>query len=159
MVLKVPALRGGDYDSVYADILAVRQACSRDSLLKSRGGADDKPAEPTLKVILETSQLETKQIAAGTLIARAAGADFVKTSTGFLGRGASVDDVRVMREMARVPWDRLGVDATDTGKVVRVKASGGVRTLGDALKLIEAGAERIGASAGVSIVTEASSLA
>ena len=154
MVLKVPALREGDYTSVYADIMAVRQACSRDSMSKSKS-TNGEPAELILKVILETSQLSTNQIIAGALIARAAGADFVKTSTGFLGRGATAEDVRIMREMARIPWEKLGAEGIEEGKVVKVKASGGVRTLEDAIKMVEAGAERIGASAGLSIVEEA----
>ena len=160
MVLNVPALIAGDYFSVYADILSVRHACSGPSTSATpppSAASDSAPPEPILKVILETSQLSELQTVAGSLLARAAGADFVKTSTGFLGRGASMDDVRVMRAVARMPWSALGVvEGPDVSqRVVKVKASGGVRTLADAVCMVEAGAERIGASASVGIVEEA----
>jgi deoxyribose-phosphate aldolase len=92
-----------------------------------------------VKVILETSQLSQEEKVAGCVLAKAAGAAFVKTSTGFGGGGATVEDVALMR---RVVGDDVGV-----------KASGGIRSSEDALKMIEAGANRIGASASVAIVT------
>lgn len=122
--------------AIYHDILAVRIAA---------------PAPLTLKVILETSQLSTRDIVAACVIAEAAGADFVKTSTGFCGRGASVEDVRVMRSV--VEQRKEGADKRNGGRV-KVKASGGVRDIEGCLAVMRAGAERIGASAGVGILEE-----
>lgn len=93
------------------------------------------------KVILETALLTDDEKRIACQVAQQAGADFVKTSTGFGGGGATVDDVQLMRETV--------------GPDMGVKASGGVRTLADAEAMIEAGATRIGASAGTSIVDEA----
>jgi deoxyribose-phosphate aldolase len=92
-----------------------------------------------VKVILETSQLSLEEKIIGCVLSKAAGAAFVKTSTGFGGGGATAEDVALMR---RVVGDDVGV-----------KASGGVRTTEDAMKMIAAGANRIGASASVAIVT------
>ena len=93
-----------------------------------------------LKVIIETGLLTDEQKVAACVIAEAAGASFVKTSTGFNGGGATVADIALMR---RLVGSRLGV-----------KASGGIRTAADALSMVAAGANRIGASAGVRIVQE-----
>jgi deoxyribose-phosphate aldolase len=98
-----------------------------------------------VKVILETSALDTEHKIAGCTLARLAGAAFVKTSTGFGKGGATVDDVALMR---RVVGHELGV-----------KASGGVRTTDDAIRMVRAGANRIGASASVAIVSGASDAA
>jgi deoxyribose-phosphate aldolase len=92
-----------------------------------------------VKVILETALLSRDQKAAGAAVAVAAGAAFVKTSTGFAGGGATVEDVALLSAVA---GDRAGV-----------KASGGVRTAAEALAMIRAGATRIGTSSGVAIVT------
>lgn len=92
-----------------------------------------------LKVIIETSLLSNREIIRACGICRDAGADFVKTSTGFGAAGATVEHVRVMRES--LPDD------------VGVKASGGIKTAGQATKLILAGANRIGTSSGISIVS------
>jgi deoxyribose-phosphate aldolase len=92
-----------------------------------------------VKVILETSRLGRDRSVAAAAIARCAGAAFVKTSTGFGGGGATVADVALLRAVV--------------GEGVGVKASGGVRTAADALAMIRAGADRIGASASVAIVT------
>ena len=92
-----------------------------------------------IKVILETCRLSREQKAIGCALAKAAGAAFVKTSTGFAEGGATVEDVALMRS---VVGDDMGV-----------KASGGVRTAADALRMVQAGADRIGASASVAIVT------
>ena len=121
MVINIGALKEGNTDYVYQDILAVRKA--------SEG--------KILKVIIETSYLtdEEKQIACK--LSAKAGADFVKTSTGFSNAGATVEDVKLMKEASGIS----------------VKASGGVRAKEDALKMIEAGASRLGASAGVKIVS------
>ena len=91
-----------------------------------------------LKVILETSLLTRDEKMMGCTLSKAAGADYVKTSTGFAGGGATVDDVRLMRETV--------------GPEIGVKASGGIRTREDAQAMVAAGATRLGASAGVKIV-------
>jgi deoxyribose-phosphate aldolase len=129
MVLNYPLLQKGKYTQAYADIHAVRRAA---------------PTPATkLKVILETSQLTRDQIIAGCVVSDMAGADFVKTSSGFNGPGASVENVRLMREV---------VDLLGNG--CKVKASGGVRSAEDCIKMLKSGADRIGASAGVKIVQE-----
>jgi len=93
-----------------------------------------------LKVILETGLLTDQEKVTACLLAVAAGADFVKTSTGFLGGGATVADVALMR--------------STVGTRAGVKASGGIRSARDAMAMIEAGATRLGTSSGVSIVEE-----
>ncbi|HUA19006.1 MAG TPA: deoxyribose-phosphate aldolase [Bryobacteraceae bacterium] len=127
MVQNVGALRSGDLDAVQADIAAVVQAAHK-------GGA-------IVKVILENAFLDDSQKAAACRIAKTSGADFVKTSTGFGPSGATVHDIELMR---------LAV-----GPEMGVKASGGIRTLDDARKMIAAGATRIGASASVQIIEAA----
>lgn len=122
MVIQVGALKAGDLATVAADIEAVKRACG--------------PA--LLKVIVETCLLTDEEIATACRIAVAAGADFVKTSTGFGTSGAKVGDVALMR--------------STVGPSVGVKASGGVRTLEVAHAMLAAGASRIGASASVAIV-------
>ncbi|MDP8990927.1 MAG: deoxyribose-phosphate aldolase [Acidobacteriota bacterium] len=124
MVLNVGELRGGNAPAVQADIRAVVEAAHA-------GGA-------VVKVILETALLTGPQKIAACELAKAAGADFVKTSTGFGPGGATVEDVALMR---RTVGPRMGV-----------KASGGVRTLEDLKKMVAAGASRVGASASVKIV-------
>ncbi|RJE24841.1 methyltransferase activity [Aspergillus sclerotialis] len=128
MVMKYPLLKEQKYVEVFQDIMAVREAA---------------PKPVTLKVILETSQLNRDQIIAGAMIASMAGADYVKTSTGFNGRGATVENVELMRAVADL-----------TGKGSRVKASGGIRTADDCVKMLKAGAERIGTSSGVKIMEQ-----
>lgn len=126
MVLPVGALKAKDYAYVFNDIsLAVEVS---------------KPYP--VKVILETALLSTAQKAIACMLAKAAGAAFVKTSTGFAATGATVEDIALMRQVV--------------GPDIGVKASGGIRTLEDALKMIQAGASRIGASASVSIIEQAS---
>ena len=93
-----------------------------------------------LKVILETALLTDDEKRVACRLAKEAGADFVKTSTGFNGGGATVEDIKLMREAV--------------GPELGVKASGGVRTREQALAMIAAGATRIGTSAGVSIVQD-----
>ncbi len=121
MVINIGALKEGNIDYVYKDILAVRKA--------SEG--------KILKVIIETSYLTDEEKKTVCKLAAKAGADFVKTSTGFSNAGATAEDVKLMK-------DASGIS---------VKASGGVRTKEDALKMIEAGASRLGASAGIKIVS------
>jgi deoxyribose-phosphate aldolase len=127
MVLAIGRLKAGVYVEVADDIRQVAEAAHA-------GGA-------LLKVIIETALLSDEEKVAACLLAARAGADFVKTSTGFGGGGATVEDVALMRRAV--------------GPEVGVKASGGVRSLADARALIAAGATRIGASAGVAIVREA----
>lgn len=100
-----------------------------------------------LKLIIETSQLNRHQIIAACTMAAAANFDFVKTSTGFRGHGATVENVRLMAACC----EKL---AAGDMKKMQVKASGGIRTLDDAVKMIEAGASRLGTSGGVWIVKE-----
>lgn len=121
MVINIGALRGENTEYVYQDILAVRKA--------SEG--------KILKVIIETSYLTNEEKKTACELSAKAGADFVKTSTGFSNAGATVEDVKLMKEASGI----------------KVKASGGVRTKEDALKMIEAGASRLGASAGIKIVS------
>ena len=123
MVIALGPLKSGKPREVLEDVRAVREAC----------------AGKVLKVILETSLLTLAQKVEGCVIAREAGADFVKTSTGFAGGGATVEDVRILREAA--------------GPKIGIKASGGIRTYEFARSLIQAGATRLGTSASVEILT------
>ncbi|MFN0105644.1 MAG: deoxyribose-phosphate aldolase [Bryobacteraceae bacterium] len=126
MVLAVGLLRAGDELAVEKDIRAVAEACHR-------GGA-------ILKVILETALLNDAEKVAACKRSVLAGADFVKTSTGFSKGGATAKDIALMRRTV--------------GPGIGVKASGGIRSLADARTMIDAGASRIGASASVRIVRE-----
>ena len=130
MVLNFAALLEGNDRFVLDDIAAVVAATSR----ASSGLA-------LVKVILETCYLSDEDIDRASRIVVQAGADFVKTSTGFGTRGASVHDVEIMRAAV--------------GPDIGVKASGGIRDLDTALAMIEAGATRLGLSAGAEIVAEA----
>ena len=123
MVINIGALKDCDTGIVEHDIRAVTDAADGKALVK---------------VIIETSLLTDEEKRLACELAVKAGADFVKTSTGFSGGGATVRDIKLMR-------DAVGPD-------IGVKASGGVRDKESALAMIEAGATRIGASAGVSIV-------
>jgi len=124
MVINIGALKARDLDLVAKDIRGVVNAAH------SRGHI--------VKVILETALLTDEEKTIASLISKEAGADFVKTSTGFAGGGATVHDVALMRKAV--------------GPQMGVKASGGVRTYEDAENMIKAGATRIGASAGVKII-------
>jgi len=126
MVINIGALKGRDYALVFDDIKQVVEA--------------SKPFG--VKVILETSSLNEDQKITGCALAKAAGAAFVKTSTGFAAGGATVEDVALMRRIV--------------GPDMGVKASGGIRTYEDAVNMIAAGATRIGASASIAIVTKQS---
>jgi deoxyribose-phosphate aldolase len=127
MVLNIGELRGGNHDAVRDDIQAVAAAAHQGKAI--------------LKVILETALLSDQQKAAGCSLAKLAGAEFVKTSTGFSTHGATVHDVALMRRAV----------GAETG----VKASGGIRTLEDLESMVAAGASRVGASASVKIVEAA----
>lgn len=124
MVICVSALKSGNLKYVEEDIRAVQRACRSTTVLK---------------VILETSLLEENEKVVACEICKKVGVDFVKTSTGFGGGGATVEDIRLMR---RVVGPEMGV-----------KASGGIRDFETAVAMINAGATRIGAGAGVAIVT------
>jgi deoxyribose-phosphate aldolase len=123
MVINIAALKNKDYDLVYNDIKAVVDA------------AEDK----IVKVIIETCLLTEEEKIKACQLSVQAGADFVKTSTGFSTGGATVADVKLMNETV-----------ADKAKV---KASGGIRNYKNAVDMIEAGAQRIGASSSVEIVT------
>ena len=124
MVLNVGQLKDGAYEQVYDDVSAVVAAAHAHDVL--------------VKVIFETCLLTTDEKIAACVICQMAGADFVKTSTGFNSGGATLADVQLMR--------------TVVGPEMGVKAAGGVRNGADALWMIAAGATRIGASAGIAIV-------
>ncbi|MCA9795298.1 MAG: deoxyribose-phosphate aldolase, partial [Candidatus Eremiobacteraeota bacterium] len=116
MVMNIGAFKDGDYDTVRSDIAAVVEAA---------GGH-------TVKVILENHYLQPQEIVEACHLAEQGGADFVKTSTGFAGSGAKVEDVALMR--------------ASVSPHIKVKAAGGVGSLEDARKMAEAGADRFGAS-------------
>ena len=125
MVLNVGKAKEGDYAAVEADIRAVKEACG----------------STLLKVILETCLLTDGEIVECCKAAMRAGADYVKTSTGFSKGGATPEAVALMRKTV--------------GEKLGVKASGGVHNLAEAKAMIEAGASRIGASASVKVMEEA----
>jgi deoxyribose-phosphate aldolase len=127
MVINSGALRSGEYDAVRMDIGSVVD-------IAHGGGA-------LVKVIIETAVLNDKQKAAACLLAKSAGADFVKTSTGFAPGGATTHDVALMRAAV--------------GPEMGVKAAGGIRSLDDLLAMVRAGANRIGTSAGLAIMEAA----
>lgn len=123
MVINIGALKAGNLELVEKDIRAVVDAATNKALVK---------------VIIETSLLTNQEKVTACEIAVRAGADYVKTSTGFSTGGATASDISLMRKVV--------------GPSIGVKASGGVRDKATAIELIEAGASRIGASAGVDIV-------
>lgn len=123
MVINIGALKDRDYDTVRDDIKAVVTAAKGKALVK---------------VIIETCLLGKEEKIAACKLALEAGADFVKTSTGFSTGGAKVEDIKLMKEVVK---DKMGI-----------KASGGIRDAKTALAMIEAGATRIGASSSIAIV-------
>lgn len=125
MVIHAGMAKSGNWDYVKRDIEAVVQAAEGRALVK---------------VILETCLLTDEEKEKACLAAKEAGADFVKTSTGFSTGGATVDDIRLMRRAV--------------GPEMGVKASGGIRCLADVQAMVEAGADRIGTSAGIRIAEE-----
>jgi len=127
MVMNISALKSKDYDAVKKDIEAVV-------------GVKHLNPNIIVKVIIETNLLTGREKSTACKLAKEAEADFVKTSTGLFGGGATVKDVKLMRRTV--------------GKEMGVKASGGIRTLKDALAMIEAGANRIGTSTAVKIIEE-----
>jgi len=131
MVINIGQLKDTDYDAVRDDIRGVVQAAR---------AADSRTQPIVVKVIIETALLTEFEKRMACILATEAGADFVKTSTGFSRGGATVEDVRLMRQVV--------------GPHLDVKAAGGIRTAAAAQAMLEAGATRLGASAGVSIVQE-----
>ena len=125
MVIHVGMIKSGDWDYVKQDIASVVEA------------AGDKAI---VKVILETCLLTDEEKRKACMICKEAGASFVKTSTGFSNGGATVKDVALMREAV--------------GSDMGVKASGGIRSFQEARAMVEAGADRIGASSGIAIIRE-----
>lgn len=124
MVIAIGRLKDKDYDYVLEDIKAVKEAIG----------------DKTLKVIIETCLLTDEEKIKACELSEKAGADFVKTSTGFSTGGASVADVSLMKKTV--------------GDKLKVKASGGIHTRDEAISLVEAGAERIGASKSIEICKE-----
>lgn len=129
MVINIGALKARDLKHVAADILSVVNA-------GHNGGA-------LVKVIIEAALLTDEEKTIACLLAKEAGADYVKTSTGFASGGATVEDVALMRRVV--------------GQNIGVKAAGGIRTREDAINMVKAGATRLGASAGVKIIASSSS--
>jgi len=129
LVINIGALKSGQDDVVEADIRGVVDACHR-------GGA-------ICKVIFETALLTLEEKVRASVTSKKAGADFVKTSTGFSTAGATAEDVQLMRCIV--------------GSEIGVKAAGGIRSLEDLRKMVSAGATRIGASASVRILEQARS--
>jgi len=127
MVINVGFLKSKMYDEVKSDIKAVNDVCK----------------EVILKVIFETALLNEKELRTVCEISKDIGVDFIKTSTGFSTRGASIDDIKIMKECV--------------GNDVLIKASGGIRDYEKAMQMIEAGASRLGVSAGIAIVTDTES--
>ncbi|NCD01262.1 deoxyribose-phosphate aldolase [bacterium] len=127
MVINIGWLKDGKDDLVLKDIKALKEACG----------------DKLLKVIIETCLLSDEEKVKACSLAKKAGADFVKTSTGFSTGGARVEDVALMRKTV--------------GNELGVKASGGIHNYEEAKAMIDAGATRIGASCGVAIVTGATS--
>ena len=130
MVINVGAMKNNQTDIVEKDIFSVVNSA------RQTGKAQNKNI--TVKVILETCYLTKDEIKNACLCAKNAGADFVKTSTGFGTGGATVEDVKLMKETL--------------GSSMEVKASGGIRDYETAIKMIEAGATRLGTSSGIAIV-------
>jgi deoxyribose-phosphate aldolase len=125
MVINIGKLKSKDYDYVYNDINQIALLCKTNKVI--------------LKVIIEACLLSDEEKIIACMLSKDAGADFVKTSTGFSTSGATVGDVALMRKVV--------------GSAVGVKAAGGIRTYDEAVAMIESGADRIGASASVKIVS------
>lgn len=169
LVMNYGAFLEGSYDDVASPIVAALQTidadpeddgrgcgdghghaheacgCGDDDVCDGDDGDEDGIERPLLKVILETGCLTPEQVCQATDLVSSLGVDFVKTSTGFGPRGATAEDVRLMCATA------------EPG--VQVKAAGGIRTLADALELLEAGATRLGTSHGAEILAEFDALA
>ena len=138
MVINIGAAKDGRWDLVEEEIRLLAGIChGEDSVAELK---KDECCGACLKVIIETCLLSDEEIIRTCRASQRAGADFVKTSTGFSTGGATEHHVRLMRETV--------------GHAMKIKASGGIRTLSDANKMIEAGADRIGCSASIDIMNE-----
>ncbi|MFN3739608.1 MAG: deoxyribose-phosphate aldolase [Thermodesulfovibrionales bacterium] len=124
IVMNIGLARSGEWNPVYREL--------RDIVLATEGAVH--------KIIIETGLLSEDQIKKATEIVLKSGAEFIKTSTGFTGRGVTLDDLRIIKEVA--------------GNSLKIKASGGIRTLKQAMELINTGASRLGTSSSVEIVKE-----
>lgn len=122
MVMNVGRFKDKQYEYVLNEIKAIKEVCGN----------------KVLKVIVETALLTNEEIAKATEIVLQSGADFIKTSTGFSYRGATFDDVKIMKEIAK--------------EDLLIKASGGIKSSEDALKMVELGASRLGTSKSVTII-------
>lgn len=144
MVMNIAAAKDGRWDYVRGEIHQLAQICHQTrpgrGVIAGRSIAAEEKRPAVLKVILETCLLTDEEIVQACRTAKRAGADFVKTSTGFSTAGASVSAVRLMKETV--------------GDDMKIKAAGGIRTLEDAQRMIEAGADRLGCSASVQIMEE-----
>ncbi|MCS7252867.1 MAG: deoxyribose-phosphate aldolase [Armatimonadota bacterium] len=134
MVMNIGFMKSGRFESLLDDMKAVVDAAQEvcESLRGKRA---------IVKIILETGYLEKDEIVRACELALASGADFVKTSTGFGPKGATVEDVKLMRSAV--------------GDRMKIKAAGGIRALQQAIELLDAGADRLGTSHGVAILLEA----
>lgn len=132
MVINIGFLKSKEFQHVYEDIKSVRDAIANFNPYLNR-------PIPLLKVIIETCLLTDEEKKKACEIAVEAGADFVKTSTGFSKGGATIEDVRLMKSVV--------------GDRAKVKASGGIRDRATALAMIEAGADRLGTSSGIAIIS------
>jgi len=143
MVINVGAIKDNDWEFVQKDIEEIKDVCTNNTM-----GRD-----VVLKVIIEACLLTEKEKIKACEAAVEAGADFVKTSTGFSTGGADVKDVALMRKTVDEKTTALEKETGETHKRVGVKASGGIRDLETAKAMIAAGADRLGTSATVAIVT------
>lgn len=144
MVINVGAVKDGEWELVEKDIAEVKEVCANNTM-----GRD-----VVLKVIIETCLLDEEEKRKACEISVEAGADFVKTSTGFSNGGATIEDVALMRKTVDAKTAAIEKATGKTRKRVGVKASGGIRDLKTAKEMIEAGADRLGTSATVDIVTQ-----
>ena len=143
VVLNRELLQADRYTSVYKELRQLRE-CAQKGV--------------KLKLILETSQLSPDEVIVASVVAGHAGFDFIKTSTGFCGRGASVEDVQLMRQCREYLYSKGAVPSAENGDKstrMQIKASGGIRSYVDALKMVQAGATRLGTSSGTKIAKEA----
>lgn len=175
IVLNRDMLKAGDFEGVYRELYTLREVANRAPRIKTpplssppleAPYVDALPPSPTvpetpshefktpvvLKLILETSDIDQNHIVQATMLAQHARFEYIKTSTGFCGRGASLEDIEFM---ARVVDITQSFQQDNSGKKLLIKASGGVKDFGTSLIMIRAGATRIGTSSGVAIVKEA----
>lgn len=135
LVMNIGHAKSGNWAYIEDEVFAISQMCHEDGAI--------------LKLIIETCLLTEDEIVQACISAQAAGADFVKTSTGFAGGGATVEAVKLMKKTVGTPSD------SHNGPVLMIKASGGIRTAADAMAMIQAGADRLGCSASVDIIKSA----